>query len=1363
MKQHLFKGKKSFKTFFATLISVVLVACAVIQLTLPSHAADTIVSDPTTLDSWKKIIDYDTDNVGRIWTDKSVSTENVILYDESGKTPVFTIPKEESDFLVSYSALSSTSNTIITTYSSQPLNISLVLDTSGSMQNTLISRYDPTYDSNKFDGGYVLVNDQYYRVNYIYNIFTNKYEYQYGGPGLFGTTFTPKENEQDQQSDHLQVYVKTDISKMEALKDAVNIFLDETAKQNEKIEDVNRQHMVSIVDFQSPIGASEATHIQQDWINCTTQNLSDIKKQVSHLDQGGATASDHGLQLAIELFNQSIIKKEERKDAKNIVIFFTDGEPNHGNGFDYHVAKEAIDNARTLKDSGATIYSIGVFEDSKPEDTTNKFNQYMHAISSNYPKAQATANSANRGSITLGERVKDSNFYKAATNTEELNQIFTSISEDMNVGNNFPTEIGKGDGFSKSGFINYTDKLGNYMQVDDFKSLIFADHEYHVDTITDNNDGTFTYVFKGKAPTGGNILWPEGDVSTIQIKVIKGTGIDGDTVEVKIPGGMIPLRQFTVKDVDDHKEMTINEALPIRLFYGVSLRKDEALNALKDPTNKEMLDYISKNNDGKGNVYFYSNQYTMNAEGLGDATSVFEPANSNSFYYFTEDTLLYTDEKCQTAATEYVVGRNYYYKKPYYAYKDQASKEAVLKDEIIRFNASQLVADRKDYGVNKDGQLYILAGSPRLTRLDDTSITKSDNKTGTATEATRSHWDSDVVADPVNIITSLGNNGRLSQPIPGMLKISKNIETKPTGISAPNKDFEFKVNITNAQNEPVTTAFQARLFGSDNKPIGETVLVSSGQTIILKDAQYMIVYGLNADYQYDVQEIHIPTAFTPTKQEISGKIISGQIAEAAFINTYSVQPVTSDTHTMFRYQKDLQGRSWLNTDEFIFVLRGEDSNSPLPKVNDSNTEFIEGNVFKKVIRNGEVSSFGEITFTKPGNYIYSIAEVKPSDSKRIPGITYSSDVYKVNVTVEDQNSDGNLVITKYDIVDVENDIALFTNTYNATSTTVTPSGFKKYIDYSGVRPLEEGMFKFEISTTDQDAPMPKDAITSGNERKSIVSNKLLTGNSRNITFGEITFEQKHVRDEPYMYTIKEIIPDDRQGITYDDKVWTVSVKVADQLNNNTNQNIVTVTPSCTSVGSQQEAKETFYFENSYRSIPIEVDETNDTIGAIGGIKVLTGRDMKQDETYKFTLTPDASTLKAIEAHDIVLGKDESITSLESTVTNAKKGVPTSFNFGSILFKKPGTYSFTMKETDAVDGNGLVVDKTEHQVEIRVSDPMNGQPMTVNITYDGKSEKPTFTNVYTSKLAYEDIGGIEVTKKLTGRELKANEFTFTITA
>lgn len=353
MKQHLFKGKKSFKTFFATLISVVLVACAVIQLALPSHAADTIVSDPTTLDSWKKIIDYDTDNVGRIWTDKSVSTENVILYDESGKTPVFTIPKEESDFLVSYSALSSTSNTIITTYSSQPLNISLVLDTSGSMQNTLISRYDPTYDSNKFDGGYVLVNDQYYRVNYIYNIFTNKYEYQYGGPGLFGTTFTPKENEQDQQSDHLQVYVKTDISKMEALKDAVNIFLDETAKQNEKIEDVNRQHMVSIVDFQSPIGASEATHIQQDWINCTTQNLSDIKKQVSHLDQGGATASDHGLQLAIELFNQSIIKKEERKDAKNIVIFFTDGEPNHGNGFDYHVAKEAIDNARTLKDSGA--------------------------------------------------------------------------------------------------------------------------------------------------------------------------------------------------------------------------------------------------------------------------------------------------------------------------------------------------------------------------------------------------------------------------------------------------------------------------------------------------------------------------------------------------------------------------------------------------------------------------------------------------------------------------------------------------------------------------------------------------------------------------------------------------------------------------------------------------------------------------------------------------------------------------------------------------------------------------------------------------------------------------------------------------
>ena len=110
----------------------------------PAAAYDeTSVVDADTKGSWTDIVEDSTQNIGRIWTDKSVYNGNVTLpgIGEGGQEIPITKP-EGSDFMVGLSALSSTSNTSVTT--STPLDIVLVLDVSGSMSNNLGTTYEYT-------------------------------------------------------------------------------------------------------------------------------------------------------------------------------------------------------------------------------------------------------------------------------------------------------------------------------------------------------------------------------------------------------------------------------------------------------------------------------------------------------------------------------------------------------------------------------------------------------------------------------------------------------------------------------------------------------------------------------------------------------------------------------------------------------------------------------------------------------------------------------------------------------------------------------------------------------------------------------------------------------------------------------------------------------------------------------------------------------------------------------------------------------------------------------------------------------------------------------------------------------------------
>lgn len=226
--------------------------------------------------------------------------------------------------------------------------------------------------------------------------------------------------------------------KIDALKTAVNGFIDATADENATISDRSQRNRIALVKFAGDVSSSVGDDFYyENWnsynntqiVSNLTYDVSGLTSTVDGLRAAGATSADYAFDRAQAALNQA------RPDAKKVVIFFTDGEPNHGRGFDPTVAATAVNEAKSLKDAGTTIYSIGVVSGANPGDTTSDLNKYMHGISSNYPDATATSSEDWWGnkfwSVNLGDRAESSSYYKAATDAGQLNNIFESIYQEI--------------------------------------------------------------------------------------------------------------------------------------------------------------------------------------------------------------------------------------------------------------------------------------------------------------------------------------------------------------------------------------------------------------------------------------------------------------------------------------------------------------------------------------------------------------------------------------------------------------------------------------------------------------------------------------------------------------------------------------------------------------------------------------------------------------------------------------------------------------------------------------------------------------------------------------------------------------------
>lgn len=221
-------------------------------------------------------------------------------------------------------------------------------------------------------------------------------------------------------------------TKLAALKKAAKEFLTNTANKNAAIADNGNKIRVSLVKFASTKRDTTGNDRYDSWdgkrnytqiVNNLTDNMNTLSASVDALQAGGATRADYGLEKA------NAVLAGARANAKKVVVFFTDGEPNSHSGFDGGVANTAVKNAKTLKDSGTTIYSVGVFSKADPSDTSGNFNAYMNAVSSNYPNAMTYKN--------LGTRVDGGNYYMIASNSEGLSKVFEDIQQTITTTNGY--------------------------------------------------------------------------------------------------------------------------------------------------------------------------------------------------------------------------------------------------------------------------------------------------------------------------------------------------------------------------------------------------------------------------------------------------------------------------------------------------------------------------------------------------------------------------------------------------------------------------------------------------------------------------------------------------------------------------------------------------------------------------------------------------------------------------------------------------------------------------------------------------------------------------------------------------------------
>lgn len=1200
-----------------------------------------VVVDPDTSGRWEiwaaghngnKVT---TQNVGRIWTDKTVEA---------------TEENEESDFLTTLSAMSSTSNSTVTV--TTPLDIVMVLDASGSMDDPM--------------GG----GDRTKRID--------------------------------------------------ALKGAANSFIDTIAKQNEAIEGVDRQHRVAIVKFagkkSNDIGndmyrdggySYNYTQVMKELTYCSGSNADDLKKNtINRIQPAGATRADYGLELA-----EKITTTYGRKDAKKIIVFFTDGTPTSGNTFNSDVANKAVTAAKNMKDSKATVYTIGIFDGAKPsagiQDSgkSQKENKFMQAVSSNYPNATAWD--------AHGARAENSDYYKSATDAEELKKVFDDISQAITSEPPYPTEIHKGYDETKSGYITFTDELGDFMQVDGFTEVVINGTSFTKASKTVNKEtNTDTYEFAGKAKDLLITVQRAGDDNPQK----------GDIVTVNIPASLIPLSHF--KTVDG--KLSVDTVKPIQVKYASSVKKVALDNLFTPEKVAGLKDYIEHNTtvvDGTKTVNFFANKWSDGA--MGDTVATFEPADTNRYYYFQKQTPIYTDKECtQPAKNSLADTGTYYYKDKF---EEQGENgEAKPATAVIEFIGGDAAKFDGAIVPDENGNLVFTVGTARLAFIDELHTTKESvggNKTDTATDVLNPKWNNiSAKATATHVNSYLGNNGKISYKY-DMTPVTVDTKDTKAGFDLTKvlegrdwtKEDTFEFGLTSENGAPIpesaTAPVTASVTKDDLDDKGKAV-IDFGTIKYIEPGTYVYRVseknaGTTVDgiaYSKNVAEVTVTV--TPNKRgELSAavKVTWSEADETEFKNVYTAEPVESSVTDKIDVTKSLTGRD-LTVGEFSFELR---------EIKDEDSELIET---VKNAADGKVT-FSAIKYTEIGQHTYKLHEVKGNAG----GIDYDDAVYTIVTTIAD-NGKGQLVAT-HELKDAKDVKSIeFKNAYTTNATEASLAGIKNLQVDDALTPADiTGKFTFTV-TGEEGAPMP--ASTS-------VHNDV----DGKVDFGKITFtlddlnkalgEKPEKREHTFIYTVTE--SGEAAGVTNDAKL---SREVSFTVTDDGKGNLI--------VSRKPDGDVAFTFTNTYNVTPVETSVTDQ----ITATKVLTGRELAADE-FSFEL---------VEGE----GKDAKV------VATGKNAADGKITMSAVKYTKARTHAYTLREAKGgTTSKGITYSDAKYTIETTITDNGDG---TLSATHVLNGTKPAeFKNTYSVTPIDTELD-FGLSKAIVGRDwTDSDKFSFTITA
>ena len=371
---------------------------------------------------------------------------------------------------------------------------------------------------------------------------------------------------------------KTDSTKrIDILKDSINQFIDSFAQSNSKKNDEKYQSRISIIKFagdksdkvgndtyQENRNTYNYTQIMSDFFTATNDNKAKLEDVVNSIRPAGATRSDYAMELALEKIKQSK-NDESRKYAKRVVLFLTDGQPTTLSNFDDDVANKAITTSKEIK-KDAEVYAFGMFTETNPSSTGHagsswtdkeKFNAYMHGVSSNYPDATTYDN--------LGDRAKNSAYYMGVKNSNDaktainnvVNKLFSMTYADANY-----TKVTEAKKRIPSDLTLYTDETVQALED------VLKDVKYDLDiTQQDTVDGYADAINKAI----NQLKYKSADYTEVDKAIEKANSLNKDNYKdfSKVEDAIktvVRSKNITEQDEVDAMAKAINDAIDALVF-----------------------------------------------------------------------------------------------------------------------------------------------------------------------------------------------------------------------------------------------------------------------------------------------------------------------------------------------------------------------------------------------------------------------------------------------------------------------------------------------------------------------------------------------------------------------------------------------------------------------------------------------------------------------------------------------------------------------------------------------------------------------------------------------------------------------------